>query len=76
MSTTATLISQLKQRRDAIIAELAALDSTKAGGKPNVSGAGVNVDHVGYKRALYEELELIDKRLATLDIGIVEHEGY
>ena len=75
MSTTATLISQLKQRRDAIIAELAALDSTKAGGKPNVSGAGVNVDHIGYKRSLYEELDAIDKRLVRLDVGEVTHEG-
>ncbi len=75
MATTATLLAQLKQRRDAVIAELSAIDSTKAGGKPNVSGAGVNVDHVGYKRALYEELDALEKQINRLDVGVVEHEG-
>lgn len=75
MATTAELIAQLKARRDAIIKELSELDATKAGGKPNASGAGVNVDHVGYKRALYDELEALERRLSRLDIGEVLHEG-
>ena len=53
MATSAEL---LIQRRDAICAELAALSSSTAGGKPNSSGGGdmVHVDHQGYKRSLYE----------------------
>jgi len=54
-----TWLTDLKTRRDAITAELAALSSTAAGGKPNASG-GDQVDHVGYKKGLYEELRQIN----------------
>lgn len=60
-------VTALKARRTAIINELNALDSTKAGGNPNTSGAGINVDHVGYKRSLYEELREINQLLRQLD---------
>jgi hypothetical protein len=60
-----TDLQNLQTRRTAIYTELAALDSTKPGGKPNISGGGGGiVDHVGYKDGLYRELELIDKRIS------------
>lgn len=59
-------LSNLRTRRNAIAAELAALTNTAAGGKPNMGGiAGGSVDHVGYKDGLYRELEEIDKLLAN-----------
>lgn len=58
-----TDIQNLKTRRSAIYNELAALSSTAAGGKPNQSGAGTGVDHVGYKDGLYRELREIEELL-------------
>lgn len=66
----------LLDRRSAITEELAALSTSKAGGLPNATGPGVNVDHQGYKKGLYEELKEINSMLASLDVGIVESEGY
>lgn len=66
----------LLDRRSAITTELAALSTSTAGGLPNASGPGVNVDHQGYKRGLYEELKQINAMLASMDVGIVESEGY
>ena len=63
----ATLIENLKARRSAIGVELAALTASNAGGKPNTSGGGVTVDHVGYKDALYRELAEINKLIAELE---------
>lgn len=65
----ATAAELLIQRRNAICAELAALSSTTAGGKPNASGGGdmVHVDHQGYKRSLYEELREINANLAAIE---------
>lgn len=40
---------------------------TKAGGKPNASGPGVNVDHVGYRRSLYQELKDVEHQIRLLD---------
>ncbi len=59
----ATMLSNLLARRAAICAELASLSSTAAGGKPNTSGDGVNVDHVGYKDGLYRELAELDRMI-------------
>jgi hypothetical protein len=58
-------LSNLQTRRSAILAELAALDSTKAGGKPSYSADGQAVDHVKYKMSLYEELKQINELLAS-----------
>jgi len=71
----ATNTENLTARRDAIYAELAALDSTKAGGKPNTSGAGATVDHVGYKKSLYDELKQINELISAAD-GAVEVISY
>jgi hypothetical protein len=57
-----SIIDKLKTRRDAIIDELNSMTSASAGGKPNSSLTGV--DHVGYKRSLYEELAMLQKQLA------------
>ena len=59
------LATDLKTRRDAIGEELAALDATLAGGKPNAAGPNA-VDHVGYKDGLYRELASIQKSLEDL----------
>lgn len=64
----ATDLENLQTRRTAILEELAALNTSLPGGRPNISGAGAgSVDHVGYKRGLYEELEKLDRL-----IGIAE----
>lgn len=62
--TAAEVVEQLKTRRDAIVDELAALTSTAAGGKPNSSGL-TGVDHIGYKKSLYDELAMIEQQLAA-----------
>lgn len=66
-----TNLENLNTRKAAITAELAALTSAGAGGKPNSSGGGDNVDHVGYKDGLYRELTEINKLLSALE-GPVE----
>jgi len=48
----------LKARRSAIYAELAALTTGKAGGNANQKDVGI--DHVGYKKGLYDELREIN----------------
>lgn len=75
----ATLLENLKARRDAIGVELAALTSTAAGGKPNASGSPMAVDHVGYKDGLYRELKELNERIAEADAaanGLAEVESY
>lgn len=62
----ATQLENLTARRDAICAELAALDDTEPGGRPNVSGPG-QVDHVGYKDGLYRELERLRALIDMLE---------
>lgn len=63
----ATDIQNLLTRRTAIYVELAALDSTKAGGLPNALGGGdmVKVDHQGYRKSLYDELKAINELIAS-----------
>lgn len=65
----ATAAEQLLTRRDAILAELAAMSSSSAGGLPNATGGGdkVNIDHVGYRRSLYEELRMIEEQLRAYE---------
>jgi hypothetical protein len=56
-------LDNLKTRRTAIYTELAALDATKAGGKPNASGGSAAIDHVGYKDGLYRELRELNEQI-------------
>ncbi len=60
-----TPLGQLETRRDAILVELAGLDATRAGGLPN-STLG-EVDHVGYRKSLYDELEAINRLIAAAE---------
>lgn len=59
----ATVLQNLMTRKANIAAELAAMVSTSAGGKPDAGKSGVG--HVAYRMSLLEELkaieELIDK---------------
>ena len=64
----ATDIDNLKARRSAIYAELAALASQKTGGKANTSGGGgTHVDHVGYKDGLYRELRDLNALIGSAE---------
>lgn len=83
--TAATILANLKTRRAAIAAELAALTSSSAGGKPNTDGTGSNVDHVGYKDGLYRELAELERLIKSIEaeaagdagnVGIVESQEY
>lgn len=76
MTKLATLIANLKTRRAAVIAEISAISTSTAGGLPNNNGTGVNIDHQGYKKGLYDELKTIQEQLISLDVGVVESEGY
>ena len=79
-------MSSLTDRRDAVEAEIAALDTTKAGGKPNVlSGDGSDIDHEKYKAGLYAELDKLNALIKTEenrtaaaggDVGVVESEEW
>lgn len=77
----ATAIENLQARRDAICAELAGLNSSKAGGKPNLVVDGQQVDHTGYKKSLYDELAMLDKQIKLMQASedgpfIFETRGY
>lgn len=71
-----TIVANLQTRRATVAAQLAAMTSTSVGGKPNASGTDVNVDHVGYRQSLLQELADINAQLAILDPGIVISEGF
>ena len=62
-----TDLENLKTRRTAIYTELSELDATRAGGKPNAGGSGNTIDHVGYKRSLYDELDRINAQIAAAE---------
>ena len=62
----ATDLENLQTRRSAVLAELAALGPTKAGGLPNAGGDGIGLDHQGYKAGLYAELREIEALITAL----------
>lgn len=77
----ADYLASLRTRRDAVAAEIAAIDTTKAGGLPDSDGTGVNTKHQAYKKGLYDELASLDDLIAKAeaklaadagDLGIVE----
>jgi hypothetical protein len=68
-------IEDLKTRRDVVAAELAAMDSTKSGGKPSYSIDGQSVSHTEYKLGLYKELAELNKLISLLPYE-VEVRGY
>lgn len=60
-------IDNLVARRSAVLAELAALDPTKAGGLPNILNGGVVVDHSKYKNDLYAELDRLNAMITAFE---------
>jgi len=60
-------LDNLLTRRSNLLAELAALGPGASGGKPSYSIDGQHVDHTAYRMSLYQELELIDRQIATLN---------
>ncbi|MFA5262185.1 MAG: hypothetical protein WC378_00055 [Opitutaceae bacterium] len=63
----ATDLENAVARRTAIMTELAALSTSAAGGRPNISGGGGGtVDHVGYKDGLYRELKELSALIDVL----------
>lgn len=73
--TPAQVRTALLARRDAILDELAAMSATTAGGLPNRTGPGVNIDHQGYRQSLWNELNQLNTQLAKMNPGIVVSEG-
>ena len=59
-------LANLLTRRSNVIAELAAMNSSASGGKPSYSIDGQEVDHVAYRRSLYEELAQLNQQIAIL----------
>lgn len=57
----ATVLQNLMTRKANIAAELAAMVSTSAGGKPDAGKSGVG--HVAYRMSLIEELKLINEAI-------------
>lgn len=55
----------LSQRKANILAELAAMGPTTAGGKPDSRDGGVS--HVAYRKSLYEELAELNKQIAVAE---------
>ncbi len=61
----ATDLEHLQNRKSAVLAEIATIDSDAAGGLPNSQASGV--DHQGYKAGLYAELKEIDLLIAVAE---------
>lgn len=59
-------LTNLLTRRSNVIAELAAMTSSANGGKPSYSIDGQEVDHVAYKKSLYDELTELNRQIALL----------
>ena len=62
----ATNAENIATRIAAVLAELAAMTSTSAGGKPTYTIDGQMVDHVGYRRSLLEELKMLQELQASM----------
>lgn len=66
----ATYLANLTARRDAVAAEIAAIDTDAAGGVPDSGASGV--EHDKYKAGLYAELE---KLKGLIDDATADEEG-
>jgi hypothetical protein len=67
-TSSATILANLKTRRANVAAELAAMSSAKAGGKPNSNGDGLSIDHVGYRESLLKEFKDLTETIGLLEI--------
>ena len=63
----ATYLENLTTRRNAVAAELAAITSTSAGGKPDAGKSGIG--HVAYRSSLLQELEQLDKLIDKASVN-------
>ena len=61
-----TELENLQARRQAIWDELAQLQYGVLGGNPNLGGNN-RIDHQGYKRGLYEELERLNGLIRSVE---------
>jgi len=59
-------LENLLTRRSNVIAELAAINSSANGGKPSYTIDGQTVDHVAYRKSLYEELAMLNRQIAIM----------
>jgi len=69
----ATYLENLRTARNAIAAELAELDSTKAGGKPDHSGSGIG--HTAYFQSRLDALAKLDERIAAAELSAEDGGG-
>jgi len=67
-------LDNLLTRRSNVIAELAAITSTANGGKPSYTIDGQTVDHVAYRKSLYDELTELNRQITILQ-GPFEVQG-
>jgi hypothetical protein len=67
-------LDNLLTRRSNVIAELAAMTSTASGGKPSYTIDGQSVDHVAYRKSLYDELAELNRQITILQ-GPFEVQG-
>ena len=67
-------LDNLLTRRSNVIAELASLTSTANGGKPSYTIDGQTVDHVAYRKSLYDELRELNLQITILQ-GPFEEQG-
>jgi hypothetical protein len=67
-------LDNLLTRRSNVIAELAAMTSTANGGKPTYTIDGQQVDHVAYRKSLYDELRELNHQITILQ-GPFEEQG-
>jgi len=69
----ATYIENLTSRKEAIGRELAAMDATKAGGKPDAGKSGIG--HVAYRMSLLDELSKIEALINTAQAAAILDSG-
>jgi len=61
-------LENLRTRRAAVSAELAAMSSSTPGGKPNsLGGHGESLDHRSYKEGLYKELQALNELINSAE---------
>lgn len=61
----ATYVENLIIRRDAVAQKLADMSESNEGFLPNTSGDGINVDMVGLRKSLLEELKQLNEEIRT-----------
>lgn len=73
-------MAKLIVRRDRVVADIEAMTKNTVGGKPNAmtSDGGTTVNHVQWRKSLYEELEWIDDailRQSKIDAALAGEDG-